>query len=266
MLPNFLIIGAPRSGTDFLSNVLSAHPDVCMARTREVHFFDYNYEKGSAWYEDFFSACDERCMIGEKTANYLVKPECAQRIKETLNDPKLIVILRDPVDRAYSHYRNHIGWGVIAPEVTFRMYLESFPEVMIMGNYYEHLRRYFTIFGADAVHIISFNEMLAHTADSYKQVLSFLGLRQILIQNTGPKNEAKKIYRLGKVRIPLRIINRLRKYTPRFLSVPLLRSLEYKYQKMSQDDRAFLADYYAKSNAGLQDLLSTHKGKVYSYE
>lgn len=102
-LPNFLIVGAPKSGTNSLREYLRSHPDVFMP-SGEVHYFDINFDKGIEWYQDFFKDWSGEKRIGEKTPSYMYDRKIAERIHKLNPKMKLIFLLRHPVDRAYSHY------------------------------------------------------------------------------------------------------------------------------------------------------------------
>ncbi len=103
--PNFLGIGAAKAGTTSLANNLSCHPEINFPRNsqKELHFFDELFQKQSKeWY---FKQFDQNKAVGEFTPSYLYVPECRDRIYKTLGQNlKFIVALRNPVDRAYSHY------------------------------------------------------------------------------------------------------------------------------------------------------------------
>ena len=108
-LPDFVIIGAQRSGTGRLYGLLTRHPDVERASVKEVHYFDRpdNFRRGIEWYRRRFPARrrgSQRHITGEATPSYLVDPPVPERIAEAVPEVRLIVLLRDPVARAYSHF------------------------------------------------------------------------------------------------------------------------------------------------------------------
>ena len=104
-LPTFLIIGAMKSGTSALYWSLRRHPDVFVHPAKEAHFFDERWEKGPRWYQAGFEARGDARAWGEATPEYMrAAALCAPRIADTVPDAALIAILRDPADRAYSHY------------------------------------------------------------------------------------------------------------------------------------------------------------------
>ncbi len=114
-LPSFLIIGAQRAGTTSLYNYLLDHPQIAPAALKEVHFFDVHFAKGTGWYRDQFRALeehpDEKAITGEASPYYIFHPLAPYRIAELLPNVKIIVLLRNPVDRAISHYHHEVRCG-----------------------------------------------------------------------------------------------------------------------------------------------------------
>jgi sulfotransferase family protein len=115
-LPDFIIIGAQKGGTTSLYAYLSQHPDIARALRKEIHFFNEHYKNGLHWYRSFFPtsaavdrhlrATGRRLQTGEATPDYLFHPLVPERMHGVLPRAKLIVVLRDPVSRAYSHYQH----------------------------------------------------------------------------------------------------------------------------------------------------------------
>ncbi len=93
-----------RCGTTSLNGYLREHPDVVVSTPKEVHFFDIHFDRGVDWYREHFTGTGNAAAVGEATPDYLYHDEAVARIAATLPDVKLIVMLRNPVDRAYSHY------------------------------------------------------------------------------------------------------------------------------------------------------------------
>jgi hypothetical protein len=109
-LPHFIIAGAPRSATTWLHRVADRHPAIAMAKpvAPEPKFFlvDELYERGLAYYSaTWFAGLPERRLLGEKSTNYLESRQAAARIRRDLPEVKLVFMLRNPVDRAWSNYR-----------------------------------------------------------------------------------------------------------------------------------------------------------------
>jgi hypothetical protein len=121
VLPDFIIIGAAKAGTTSLFQYLSQHPNVLPPYTKEVHFFDYRFDRGLAWYRRHFATRDRmrrvtettghRAMTGEATPYYLFHPLAPERMAGVLPDIRLICLLRNPVERAVSSYFNNVRIG-----------------------------------------------------------------------------------------------------------------------------------------------------------
>ncbi|MFX0076383.1 MAG: sulfotransferase domain-containing protein [Candidatus Hermodarchaeota archaeon] len=260
MLPNFLIIGAARSGTDFLFYSLANHPSMCIASKREIHFFDRNYDKGYLWYEQHFQHCTPGNLVGEKTANYIMDPKCPERIKETLKNVKLLCVLRNPIERAYSHYRNWVGLGFLKSKTSFRECMKLYPEILIMGNYYAHLKNYLTFFPMKDLLVIFSDNLFNSPYREYKRVFSFLGINENqnlpLIKKY---NESKKLYHIRGYFFSQNKIKKIQRIFPTILERKILNLLEYRFEPITQEDRSFLKEYYYNMNEKLFDLLNTRK-------
>ena len=102
MLPSFIIIGAQKAGTTSLYGWLRHHPGVGMSQTKELHFFDQHFHRGVRWYASQFS----HPCAGEATPYYLFHPLVPARVEAVVPEVKLIVLLREPVSRAWSHYHH----------------------------------------------------------------------------------------------------------------------------------------------------------------
>lgn len=102
--PNFLGLGVQKGGTTSLQQLLEQHRNVFLPRVKELHYFSLHYSKGKAWYASQFAEAGSNQLSGEITPYYLFHPEAHKRISMLLPKAKLIVLLRDPVDRALSQY------------------------------------------------------------------------------------------------------------------------------------------------------------------
>jgi hypothetical protein len=108
MLPDFIIIGTQKGGTTFLFKLLSNHPYVRLPFRKEIEYFDIHFEKGINWYRSQFPIRKSNIITGESTPHYMSHPHVPKRIVEVIPHVKLIVILINPVDRAYSHYQHNV--------------------------------------------------------------------------------------------------------------------------------------------------------------
>jgi len=175
-LPTFLGIGVPRGGTTWLHGLLETHPEIYMpSRRKEVRFFDAHFEKGTQWYESFFCGPEERQMfraIGEVSPQYIYCKECPRLISETLPGVRLILMLRHPVDRAYSQYgfllqrRNFQG--------SFHEFLVSRPKALEYGYYSRHAKRFLEYFSrSDLLPLVS-EQAFADVPGTCRQLAAFL--------------------------------------------------------------------------------------------
>lgn len=106
--PSFIIIGTQKGGTTSLYNYLAKHPNVEPAFQKEIHFFSKYYDNGFNWYRSNFPFYKPDFITGEASPNYIFCPYSPKRVFEALPDVKLIVLLRNPVDRAFSHYHHKL--------------------------------------------------------------------------------------------------------------------------------------------------------------
>lgn len=132
LLPDYLLIGAQRSGTSSLYGYLVQHPCVGRAATKELHYFDINFSKGLDWYSTQFLRgarfyvkrfFRRPFVIGEASPYYLFHPHAPRRIRKVLPGVKLVALLRNPVERAYSHYHHEVRKG--CESLTFEDAIEA---------------------------------------------------------------------------------------------------------------------------------------------
>ena len=154
--PSFLVIEAMRSGSTTLHAHLPTHPRILPPLRKEVHYFDFQYAKGRAWYLAHFPGVHKRFRGNDRTITfeaspyYMVHPLAPERIKAFNPDMKLIAILRDPVDRALSHYHHEARRGV--ETLTFEEAMEAEPEQLAGAeremrqapHYYSHAHHHFS--------------------------------------------------------------------------------------------------------------------------
>jgi hypothetical protein len=105
-LPTFLLAGAQRCGTTTMFRLLVQHPETFLARPKELHFFDMHWERGLDWYQEQFTPKPSQTQFGEATPIYMYDPPARERMIQTLPDIKLLIMLRNPADRAYSHFHH----------------------------------------------------------------------------------------------------------------------------------------------------------------
>jgi hypothetical protein len=190
-LPNFIVIGAQRSGTTWLDTQLRLHPEIYLPQIRkEVHFFDRYYDRGLSWYQRFFPDSGEKDLyrwIGEVTPNYIYEPSAPALIHQHIPNCKFIAILRNPVDRAYSQYGHTVRNK--AYKATFTEYLKQNLEPFQRGLYSEQIKRYLQYFPLQNFLILIFEETMQNPEKSLKKIFDFLNLDFIELNevNAGAK-------------------------------------------------------------------------------
>jgi hypothetical protein len=198
ILPNFLIGGAPRAGTTFLYEILDEHSEIYLAKPRspEPKFFliDDEFQKGLAYYaEKYFSGADGRKAMGEKSTNYLENPHVAGRIRAMLPGVKLLFLLRNPIERAFSNYlwskQNQLEMlsfdeAVETEPVREAQYPPSHRysrpfSYVSRGMYAAHLRPYFAAFPAEQIKVVLLDDLEERPQAQIDAIVQFLGLRTL---------------------------------------------------------------------------------------
>ena len=206
VLPNFIIIGTVRSGSTSLYYNICEHPSVLEAAYDEIGYFDSNYHLGQNWYRSMFPTQkmmdkireDTRYSItGEDTPFYFWKQEVAERIFSDIPETKIIIILRNPVDRAYSNYKLAVRENnekltfeeAIEEEIEFlskNSFLETvnrFRSYLTKGMYVNQIKPWLDIFPRNQFHILSTEQMKNKPHETLNQVFKFLSIPNYNIKN-----------------------------------------------------------------------------------
>ncbi|MEM4256651.1 MAG: sulfotransferase domain-containing protein [Thermoplasmata archaeon] len=190
---NFLCLGTQKAGTTLLYKLLRQHPQIYLPNEKEAHFFDIddNFNKGIEWYKQFFMNSEHYKIIGAITPSYLFFDYVPERIKNTLGtDIKFLIILRNPIDRAYSHYWMSYKRGyekypfekaIIMEHARMRKgYFEkNHFSYLSRGFYSEQIKRYLSVFPFDNIKIIIFEEFIKNIKPYMKDILVFLGCHDL---------------------------------------------------------------------------------------
>ena len=255
VLPDYLILGAQKSGTNSLYWYLRQHPFVKRATTKEILFFDKYYDRGLDWYRVCFpfkfqkyilkNILGKNLVTGEATERYLDHPLSPQRVKDTIPNVKFIILLRNPIDRAYSHYNMRFGVGnetlnfedaikkeeertkgeFERMEKDENYYSQSYfhHSYLNRGIYVDKLKRWMTVFSKEQFLIIQSEEFLRNTSKIYNQVLEFLNL---------PRWELPEYEEVGRA--------------------------EYKQPKMKDETRKKLIEFFRPHNQRLYEFLGVN--------
>ncbi len=207
--PNFFIVGAARSGTTSLANYLSEHPDIFVSQIKEPKFFsqeenefphnghgddevDKRVVKSIVEYELLFKDGHGCAAIGEASVDYLYFSNVSQRIKEYNSDAKIIIILRNPVERAFSAYnyllrsnREDLDFiSALDAEMERKSKnWEFFWYYKEVGLYFEQVKRYIDCFGEENIKIILFDDFVNNTNAIIQELFVFLGVSKNITIN-----------------------------------------------------------------------------------
>lgn len=200
-VPDFLIIGAQRCGTSSLYRYLSQHPCVMPSVRKEVEYFSRYYHLGSAWYRAHFPLearrwveeriRGNRVLTFEATPDYLLHPQAAGRAAATVPEARLIVLLRNPIDRALSHHQHMVQLGFETLPLEEALEAESSRleaaasdgsrsyfrySYKTRGRYAEQLERWMALFPRDRFLVVRSEDLYAAPAPTYREILRFLSL------------------------------------------------------------------------------------------
>lgn len=276
-LPNFFIVGAAKAGTTSLYEYLREAPGVYMSPVKEPGYFspavpdDYDGKvRDLDGYLRLFRDAGEETAIGEATPFYLWDPESPHLIQKAVPEAKIIIMLRDPVERAFSDYLMmgaHYGfeslpflealqanarqrqskWGM-------RLYLE-------LGEYSCQVQRYLDVFGESKVKVVLFEDFKADTRDTVNDVLRFLEVPGTIDTEIA---QVHNPYSVPKTQLAQRIISNkgLRKLTRLLVPEPARDLIVHRFlvkrvskPRMSEGAREFLQEYYRDDALALQEKL-----------
>lgn len=264
---DFIGIGAQRTGTSWTYTCLYEHPEIC-APIKEIHFFSRpRYEQGLPWYEDHFKKCGKDQKVGEFSTSYLYSNVSAERIHGAYPDVKIIAILRNPVDRAFSQYGNAVKGGEIPESMTFEEYYETDITVCAQGLYTEQLARYYSLFKPEQILVLIHEDAKKDPEAFIQKIYAFLGVDPSFVPSMLHET-------INTTRVPKNIaIERQMHYFSEFLrrngfdafvhlvrraGIPeLVRKMNTKPKKEKAEafDRAPLIEYFAEDVAKLSTML-----------
>lgn len=183
-LPDFLIIGAMKCGTSTLQAQISTQPGIFMTTPKEPNFFsnDDIYAHGPDWYRGLFDAAADNDLKGEASTHYTklpTYPETITRMRDLLGAPKLIYMIRNPVERAVSHYVHEWSEARMGNDPVSAF--EQFPELADYGRYAMQITPFIKTFGADQIHLTSLEQIKADPAKELIRIGDFLGLSSAMV-------------------------------------------------------------------------------------
>lgn len=207
LTPSFLIIGTQKGGTTSLYRYLEQHPQILPAIKKEIYFWNYHYKRGLDWYLSHFPSLKEPTYLtGEATPNYIEDEEVAQRIAERFPDMKLILLLRNPVERTISQYHHWVRLGLEEQSLTEAISAElellgNYPQTSIDPNYWqsykyiwrgmyiEFIQKWMMYFPAENFLILKSEDFYQHPQIEMKKVFDFLQIRDFSMSEFKPYNQ-----------------------------------------------------------------------------
>ncbi len=205
-IPNWMCIGVPKAGTTTLYHCLKAHADIWMPESKETHFFSSpDYHKGIDWYlRKYYCGAGPDKAVGEITPKYFRHRDVPRRIRKHLRkDLKFLVMLRNPADRAWSHYCHayerfrHVPFRP-TEDLTFEEALEAEPERLRKGNEYswthglflayyytglyaQHLKNWLSVFDREQFLVITLEGLIESTEDTLDKITDHLGVSRFVV-------------------------------------------------------------------------------------
>ncbi len=288
-LPNFLVIGAAKSGTTSLHAYLQQHPQIFVPRNKEPSFFAYEGETLAFGgdvdpifvsripttfeaYQSLFHKAEGKRAVGESSTVYMYSPKACERIRHYLPRVKLIAMLRNPAERAYSCYLMNVRDGretldfCRALEREAQRIRENWTHnwhYLTGGVYYQQLKRYYERFAPSQIRIFLYEDFEREPLRVLKEIFQFLGVDETFMPNisfrfnvsTGNRSLGYRVQRrLFRTR-PLRAVH---PYLPRGLQKYIERRLlmqDYPKPTLEPEIRARLLRVYREDITQLQDLI-----------
>lgn len=280
-LPHFIIIGSAKSGTSSLYNELNEHPNIFMSPIKEPCFFDENvsWSKGIGWYASLFDAAEDGMVCGEASTNYTRYPQVdnvPQKMAAALPDVKLIYIMRNPVNRAYSHFVHR--WSKeLHPgkpfEASFTEFVKEDPMCLDSGKYAIQIQEYLEYFPKDRFFFIVFEEFIANKYEIMKNLYSFLGVeapeniggdaakanvnrqfrQHVTRKKVMEKYEQGVLYKVLKKALPKEIKDRIYKICLSQTKGAKRIARAYEPPPLTGEEKKWLYDFYRPYNQQLSD-------------
>jgi Sulfotransferase domain len=260
-LPNFVIIGAAKAATTWLSYNLGAHPEVFLP-TQELHYFSRFRHKGEDWYRAHFRDAQDTQLIGEKSASYLADAATPLRLHGLLPRARLIAQLRNPIERAYSDYCMHYRRGQVSTDID--CYLDPartpIPRLLDHGFYHRQLMNFMRVFPPEQIRILLYDDIRQRPIEVFADVCGFLGIDATVAPQSVEsriKDKATPVVPPTARRLlaPLKDLVAPYRQTRAFAAVRGLFARTLHYPPLTPALRKQLAAHYAEDVARLSELL-----------
>jgi len=226
---NLIIPGFPKTGTSSLHDYLNQHPEINMSKKKEPHFFsvDKQWKKGRAYYNELFDKSSNIVFRGESSTTYCIWPEAIRKISENVKSPKIIILLRDPVQRLISHYKWMYKLGLETDDILNAVERESMfdfhPDKPVHGCYRSYIEfslysKYIPLwtnqFGASSIYLVSSEQLLKDPLMILNNCFNFLGLSPLDTIDVINNNRTEEVSVVRSKLISHKSANRLRYRIP----------------------------------------------------
>lgn len=260
-------IGGLRCATTWISQCLREHPEICMAPTKELHYFSHRYDRGIDWYLSNFKNCKNGSIQGEFSTSYLYFDGAAKRINNYYPGAKIIVSIRNPIERLISHYKYFVRYNYVNIDLPISDAIKSKHVLLEYGLYYKYLKPFYELFGNENV-LVWVTESIRENPQKFVQELySKVGVSSNFVPSVMTKYVSKGIipriscFESFRARLFCYLIDHGRSDVINFLKysrIPeLYRRLNNRSKKeplLTKDLRFTLNSYYSEDIGKLREL------------
>jgi len=284
--PNFFIVGAPKCGTTSMNFYLKEHPEIYIPDRKEFHYFGsdlaFKHDRTEETYRTYFEGWSDEKIGGEASVWYLYSKLAAKEIHEFNPDSKIIVMLRNPVDMVHAHHSQTM-YGGAEPITDFEEALDAEegrrngtipthptrpPQLFYysqVARYTEQIERFVSVFGADKVHVVIFDDLKSDVQRIYRETLEFLGVDSSYEADLSPRNKNQKFRNKSLHYFVTNPPEGLKKGLKKIIPLTFLRGLKVRVKQantlreprkeMSRETRLRLIEVYRDEIAKVGDYL-----------
>ncbi len=212
MKPTFIGIGAQKCASSWIYDILADHPQVSVSNKKELDYFSYHYEHGQAWYENHFQYRPGVIAVGEISPSYFNEASVPKRVRLYNSGARILLSLRDPVQRALSQHRHLVRIGLVTgPDFSFETAIDNNPSYIEQGMYATHIRNWLKYFHRDQIHIVLMEDIVSSSQISARSIYQFLDVNDNHVSKS--LNEKSNPSYVARSQLTSEIVTRLRKGT-----------------------------------------------------
>ena len=237
--PSFIGIGAQKCATTWLYDLLELHPSVGLSPLKEIHFFSQYFGYGLQWYRSHFAEVDPTLpVIGEFSTSYFCDYETPRRIKESYPDAKIILMLRDPIERLISNHKHEVRIEHLrGSDLSVETGIENNATYIEQGLYATHFERWLEFFDREQIHVVLYDQLKRDPAAVEQELYRFLQIDSLTNHDLLSKSNPSYVYRSKStegVRRKVLTLFRSLKLEPLYRWVVKATGLQSAYRKMNR--------------------------------